>query len=223
VTEILGIDQIDSTAVKSRSWREESSSGSRGSSTFFLRRGPAPKTMLDLIGRALSAEDFANPQGVLARGLLWLFSTPWWMPAAIIGVLTLLLVAYLFWLGKDSTSSTRKAGINTPASASSWIQQKFPTSDWEKPLTPVYREAFKNETVQLDGKNFVECSFENVTFLYQGTRSFQMMNCKKIPPDDFLVSVRTDNPVVFTALNLMSATGVSGPIEVDMNVRPRLD
>jgi hypothetical protein len=121
-----------------------------------------------------------------------------------------------------SPGSGAEAG-DAAAAPQSRVQQRFPTTDWDKPLTSVFRQNFKNETVELDGKNFVECSFENVTFLYQGTRPFQMINCKRISAERFLVSVRTDNPIVFTALSIMSATGVSGPIELEMNVKDRLD
>ena len=40
----------------------------------------------------------------------------------------------------------------------------------KKKLKSVYNKNFKNETVQLDGKRYVDCSFENVTFVWEGDR-----------------------------------------------------
>jgi hypothetical protein len=177
------------------------------------------KAVLDLIGRALAAEDFSKPDGLVARGALWLFNTPWWVPAilAVAAVLGVLLLIYISI--RNGTANTTSAAKSNESLTQSRIQREFPTTDWDKPLTQIFRQHYKNETVQLDGKNFVECTFENVTFIYQGTRPIQMMNCRKIPQEGFLVTVQTDNPVVFTALGIMSATGVSGPIELDLRSR----
>jgi hypothetical protein len=45
-------------------------------------------------------------------------------------------------------------------------------ADWDMPLTKTFRQTFRNQTVDLDGRHFIECSFENVTLRYQGTRPF---------------------------------------------------
>src|SRR6516164_2482158 len=156
------------------------------------------KAMLDLIGRALTVEDFAKPDGLVARGALWLFGTPWWVPGvlATLAVLGVFLLIYLGLRKPDVVSITS----SNDAWSRSRIEQQFPTTDWDKPLIDIFRQHYRNETVQLDGKNFIECIFENVTFAYQGMRPIQMINCTKIPEEGFLVTVKTDNPVVFTAL-----------------------
>jgi hypothetical protein len=174
------------------------------------------KAVLDLVGRALAVEDFSKPDGLVARGVLWVFDTPWWVPAvlATAAVLAVLLLIYLSI--RDGRANTTASPTSNENLGLSRVQQQFPTTDWDKPLTQVFRQHYKNETVLLDGKNFIECTFENVTLLYQGTRPIQMINCKKIPGEGFLVTVQTDNPVVFTALSIMQSTGVSGAIELDL-------
>jgi hypothetical protein len=39
------------------------------------------RLVLDTLGRGLAAEDFGDPHGLIARGLAWLFTTPWWVPS----------------------------------------------------------------------------------------------------------------------------------------------
>jgi hypothetical protein len=53
------------------------------------------KAVLDLIGRVLSAQDFVEPDGLVAKGLIWLFSTPWWVPGALGGGIVLVLAIVL--------------------------------------------------------------------------------------------------------------------------------
>jgi hypothetical protein len=124
-------------------------------------------------------------------------------------------IAVTLWLMRFFAATTSETGPSTTIEKSR-VERDFPTSEWDKPLTTIFRQNYKNETVQLDGKNFIECTFENVTFIYQGTRPLQMINCKKLPEKGFWVTVQTDNPVVFTALSIMSATGVTSPIELDI-------
>src|SRR3984893_15621974 len=184
--------------------------------TVLLSFWAGAKGVLDLVGRALAVEDFSKPDGLAARGALWLFDTPWWVPAvlATAAVVAVLLLIYLSI--RDGRANTTAPPTSNENLGLSRVEQQFPTTDWDKPLSQVLRQHYKNETVLLDGKNFIECTFENVTLLYQGTRPLQMINCKKIPAEGFLVTVRTDNPVVFTALSIMQSTGVSGSIELDL-------
>ena|SRR5215471_14986125 len=53
----------------------------------------------------------------------------------------------------------------------------FPTPNWHEPLEPVVNKEFRNQEVELDGKNFVDCRFINVTFRYNGTMPIQFSNC----------------------------------------------
>jgi hypothetical protein len=124
-------------------------------------------------------------------------------------------IAVALWVTRFFVGSS-EAGPSSTTIEKSRVERDFPTSEWDIPLTPVFRQDYKNETVPLDGKDFIQCTFENVTFLYQGTRPIQMTNCKKVPATGFVVTVQTDNPVVFTALSIMHATGVASPIELDL-------
>jgi hypothetical protein len=88
------------------------------------------KGMLDLIGRALAAEDFSKPDGVVARGALWLFSTPWWAPALLarMAVLGVFLLVYLSLRDHGGAHISNSApGEKLPQSS---VQQKFSTIDW---------------------------------------------------------------------------------------------
>jgi hypothetical protein len=127
-------------------------------------------------------------------------------------------IALALWVTRLFSDASKSVPLQTNIEKSR-LERDFPTSEWDKPLTPIYRHNYKNETVPLDGKNFIECTFENVTFLYQGTRGTQMFNCKKIPEENFPVALRTDNPIVFTTLAIVGATGVVSPIELDMHIK----
>jgi hypothetical protein len=71
-------------------------------------------------------------------------------------------------------------------------QEPFRTDDWDKPLEKQFRIKFKNETVLLDGFEFIECTFDNVTFKYQGTKPFRFTgktsgNSRKVTTDNKIV------------------------------------
>jgi hypothetical protein len=55
-------------------------------------------------------------------------------------------------------------------------------------LTPVHGQKFKNEKVEMDGKDFYRCTFENVTYVLKGTRPFNVRYC------DFVGSRRIELP-----------------------------
>ena len=42
------------------------------------------------------------------------------------------------------------------------------------PLQRIWRQTYKNQTVALDGYHYVQCTFDNVTFMYEGTRPMEM-------------------------------------------------
>ena len=60
----------------------------------------------------MTIQDFADPNGLVAKGLLSLFATPAWMPAAIAGVFSIFLVILL--LLKERTQSNAPAPAATP-------------------------------------------------------------------------------------------------------------
>jgi hypothetical protein len=84
----------------------------------------------------------------------------------------------------------------------------FPTPDWVKPLTPVINKKYKNETVELDGKEFQHCEFQDVTFLWNGTRQTRFVNCKRTgKPGQY--SFQSYNPLVFGTLQIANTLEVA--------------
>lgn len=67
----------------------------------------------------------------------------------------------------------------------------------QSPLTEIRHRNFLNESVLMDGKSYENCSFMNVTFIYNGTARFGFRNNVLSGQ----ITVRTDNDAVF-------ATGV---------------
>ena len=69
------------------------------------------------------------------------------------------------------------------------------------PLTEIRGKAFKEETVQLDGNNFVDCTFNNVVLKFDGQAPFSFTN------DHFTgkFSLTSSNPVVKTTIELMDS------------------
>lgn len=86
------------------------------------------------------------------------------------------------------TSSGAKRALANPSI-------HFPTPNWHEPFRSIINKHFKNETVELDGKSFHDCAFENVTFVYHGTRQTQFINCSR-PNHGCGYIFQSDNPVV---------------------------
>jgi hypothetical protein len=68
------------------------------------------------------------------------------------------------------------------------------------PLKEYRGKTYKNETVQIDGNNFIECTFDNVTFRFDGEAPFRFTN------DHFTgkFSLTSNNPVVKATMALIS-------------------
>ena len=65
-------------------------------------------------------------------------------------------------------------------------------ADWDRSLEKRFRTHFKNEIVLIDGLEFIECRFENVTFKYDGTRPFRFTgkntgNSRRVTTDNKIV------------------------------------
>jgi hypothetical protein len=62
-------------------------------------------------------------------------------------------------------------------------------------------KTYKDETVQIDGNNFVDCTFENVVLRFDGQAPFRFTN------DHFngKFSLTSDNPVVKATMALMGS------------------
>ncbi|MFZ3327071.1 MAG: hypothetical protein WA231_14770, partial [Methylocella sp.] len=78
----------------------------------------------------------------------------------------------------------------------------FPTPDWHEPLKPIVNQIYRNETIEIDGKAFHDCLFENVTFLYNGTKPTQFINCRR-PVGEREYTFQTDNPEVLMTFEIV--------------------
>jgi hypothetical protein len=71
------------------------------------------------------------------------------------------------------------------------------------PLRQIQTKTFRNETVQIDGNEFIDCTFDNVTFQFDGTAPFRFTN------DHFQghskYSITSNNPVIKSTIELMGA------------------
>ena len=65
--------------------------------------------------------------------------------------------------------------------------------------TTIYGRTFSNESVPLDGMYFVNCSFQNVTFEYNGSGPFQIAGTVTMGGT---LRVHSPDPRVGTGLNL---------------------
>ena len=45
------------------------------------------------------------------------------------------------------------------------IAVRFPTTDWAQPLASVFKLSYRNRAVRLDGREFIECVFDNATII----------------------------------------------------------
>jgi len=72
--------------------------------------------------------------------------------------------------------------------------KKFPSDKFEQ----VFRRTFINETVELDGKFFEECTFSNVTFVYQGLGPTRIINARWLGS----TGLSSDNASIKTWANL---------------------
>jgi hypothetical protein len=71
------------------------------------------------------------------------------------------------------------------------------------PLRKIQTKTFSNETVQIDGNEFIDCTFDNVIFKFDGTAPFRFSN------DHFQghskYSLTSNNPVIKSTIELMGA------------------
>jgi hypothetical protein len=85
--------------------------------------------------------------------------------------------------------------------------------DHDAATTPILNRMFTNEDVQLDGYEYVNCTFENVTFYYNGTAASRMTNITFSP--NSTIRLMTKNPIIQQTMIIMDtlqkATGTGGP------------
>ena len=93
---------------------------------------------------------------------------------------------------------------------------------WPEPYAPisVVGKTFKNEKVTLDGISYSGCTFENVTFVYNGTTPIQFTNNSVRGS----IQMRTDNLAVGGALAWLAGfVGLPPNVTLDFGPGNRLE
>lgn len=103
---------------------------------------------------------------------------------------------------EPSTMKTRTAPVLMVAalSALTWGAVGFDyfyVAKWNESTRPVWNKSFSNETVPLDGIEYVDSTFDGVTFDYEGTRATRITRGKFLSHGgDYGLKFRSSNPVV---------------------------
>ena len=71
------------------------------------------------------------------------------------------------------------------------------------PLTTIQTKTFRNETVQLDGNEFIDCTFDNVVLKFDGKAPFRFTNDHFARDSKFTIA--SDNPIITATIQLVSA------------------
>ena len=71
------------------------------------------------------------------------------------------------------------------------------------PLKQIQSRTFKNETVQIDGNEFIDCTFDNVVFKFDGQAPFRFTNDHFAQRSKFTIA--SDNPIITATIQLVSA------------------
>jgi hypothetical protein len=81
--------------------------------------------------------------------------------------------------GDRSPGTTINIAVHQPKSEELSAQRLGvfdPSTDWTQiPTKTILRKAFENERVELNGYEFVNCKFHNVTFVYKGEAPFYLL------------------------------------------------
>jgi hypothetical protein len=71
------------------------------------------------------------------------------------------------------------------------------------PLHQIREKTFKNETVELDGNSYVNCTFDTVTFKFEGQAPFGFVNSHF--ENLSKLQVVSNNPIIKSTLELVGA------------------
>ncbi len=150
--------------------------------------GPSPEN-----NAALS-----NAQGLpmFSTGHPILFSV-----TAIIGLI-LLLPSWVALFRSFRTKANTATTVESPL-----IRRDTGALDW-KPIQfeQIANKAFINAEVPLDGKRYIDCTFEHCTFVYEGSAPGEIIgdNSKLIRrnPNEINFALRSSNPIVTAAWQL---------------------
>jgi hypothetical protein len=132
----------------------------------------------------------------LVTGFVWLFGieppngNPLFPVLALVSALT---CAVLFYLGKRLENAKRHSEKDSGA-------KKRGASFYEDDphYTAVRNHKFRNETVELDGKRFEDCEFENATIMFHGHAPTEMID----PAFRGSLQIATDDPAINNFITL---------------------
>jgi hypothetical protein len=80
-------------------------------------------------------------------------------------------------------------------------------ANWnEYPFKKVYDRSFNDESVLLDGHNFVHCTFTNAKLVYEGTAPFEIEESTFTQTSGPWI-LESDNPIVMGVINALSYQG----------------
>jgi|ERR1700730_9799 len=96
--------------------------------------------------------------------------------------------------------------------------RKKSTDDFNK-ITQVFHKTFANQTVPLDNLEYVDCLFDNVTFMYEGKGIARMFACRFAQPTKIML--KSNNNAVSQAILIMTA--LSGAMGGKMPDTLRID
>lgn len=110
----------------------------------------------------------------------------------------MLLLGFIFLLGATAALW-----------AEYWLRKRFPARFSTKGLELIEGKTFRHDRVVVDGKKYLRCSFDGVTFVYRGTALYGFKDCNFSGS----FSIRMDHPAAEAALVLfLQAHAVGGPI-----------
>jgi hypothetical protein len=164
------------------------------------------KVTLDMLGRASVAHDLAQPESMPWKIVDWILSTPWWVPAILASSIAGVWIYYVLPAGRAETKSGREqpGGDLTTDDESPAFWEARNTEAWNSSLIPVIGVNYVNDLVKLDGKEFVNCTFRNVSPQHNGVRGFFMTDCKF--EGERTIKYVTQNPAVLSTLQLLAMT-----------------
>jgi hypothetical protein len=154
-------------------------------------------------------------QRTTRQGPMYVYSRP--IDRVAKTMMALLLIGFL----ASATYAAQLSSSFRPAMPLTKVELVRLDDEWEKyQYTEVSGRTFRNETVLLDGFSFTNCTWEDVTFVYNGTAP-TVFDCSWKKSDTF--NIRTDHPSVKMTLRIIEgfqkATGK--PITLDVDVRRR--
>jgi hypothetical protein len=88
-----------------------------------------------------------------------------------------------------------------------------PVANWDSyPLKRVEHRHFQNETVALDGNEYIDVTFENVSFMYHGKAPTRLngIGFVLVKPGELAGAISTDNPEVAQTLSIVTAVNAAG-------------